>query len=69
MKILRFFLAGGLLATFGCGGAKPVAVEIRDVCAQKAGTNVILEGYISLPRLLTCANFPVGLCKSPKLPS
>ncbi|MBS1795357.1 MAG: hypothetical protein JSS81_15985 [Acidobacteria bacterium] len=60
MKILRIFLAGGLLATPGCGGAKPVAVEIRDVCAQKPGTSVVLRGFISLPRELEITRYLRG---------
>jgi hypothetical protein len=39
------------LVTFaaGCGqSAKPFA--IRDVCSQPAGTNVVVEGFPSLPR-------------------
>ncbi|MEP6900796.1 MAG: hypothetical protein ABJA66_03540 [Actinomycetota bacterium] len=45
MKKLIFILI--VLLMFGCG--KPVAVEIKDVCSQPAGTNVVIQGYISLP--------------------
>lgn len=41
------FLSAGLLL-FAC--SKPVAVEIKDACAQPEGSSVIIQGYISLPK-------------------
>ena len=35
----------------GCGG-NPVSVEIKDVCSQPEGTNVAVEGFLSLPNLM-----------------
>lgn len=35
---------------FGCG--KPVPVAIKDVCSQPVGSSVVVEGYISLPRVI-----------------
>ena len=40
-----------------CGEAKPIAVEIKDVCSQSLGTNVTIQGYLSLPQMLEFTKF------------
>lgn len=36
---------------FGCGSA-PKPFQIKDVCSQSEGTNVVLQGYLSLPKTI-----------------
>ena len=51
MKILTLTLTIFIFLAFGCGKS-PVAVEIKDVCSQPEGANVVIQGYISLPQLI-----------------
>lgn len=47
MKILKITLIAIAFSMFGCG--KPMAVEIKNVCSQPEGMEVIVQGYLSLP--------------------
>lgn len=47
-KLVFFFL---ILIVTNCS-QKPKSVEIKDVCSQPFGTNVILQGYLSLPKMI-----------------
>jgi hypothetical protein len=47
MKTLKLTCLALVLLIFGC--SKPAPVEIRDVCGQPEGTNVVTQGYLSLP--------------------
>lgn len=42
---------------FGCGETKPLAVEIKDVCSQPTGTNVTIQGYLSLPQMMEVTKY------------
>src|SRR5687767_7537886 len=50
MKILKLTFIAVILSMFGC--SKPVSVEIKDVCSQTEGTNIVIQGYISLPQAI-----------------
>lgn len=59
MKRLITLLAISLTA-IGCGTPDPVAVDIKDVCAQAPGTYVTIQGYISLPREMEIVRYTRG---------
>lgn len=48
------------LLTFATACSKPVAVEIKDACAKPKGTNVVLQGFISLPREMEITKYTRG---------
>lgn len=48
------------LTAIGCGTPEPVAVEIKDVCAQPVGTYVTIQGYISLPKEMEIVRYTRG---------
>lgn len=50
MKILKLICIAFVFLTFGC--SKPVPMEIKDVCSQPEGTDVIIQGFISLPQVI-----------------
>lgn len=35
---------------FGCSSPKPF--EVKDICAQPENTKAILQGYLSLPKMI-----------------
>jgi hypothetical protein len=43
---------------FGCG--KPLPVQVKDVCSQPEGTNVITQGYLSLPNFMERMSYRKG---------
>lgn len=57
MKIKVFLLIAMCINVFGCGESKPIAVEIKDVCSQPTGTNVTIQGYLSLPQMLEVTKY------------
>lgn len=60
MKTLKFLTAMLSLLLFGCNETKPVAIEIKDVCSQSIGTNVTIQGYLSLPQMLEVTKYTRG---------
>lgn len=50
MKILKLTLITFVFLMVGC--SKPVPMEIKDVCSQPEGTDVIIQGFISLPQVI-----------------
>ena len=40
--------------------SKPAAIEIRDVCQKPAGTDVSIEGYLSLPNNMEMTRYRKG---------
>lgn len=50
MKKLKLICIAYVVLMFGC--SKPVPMEIKDVCSQPEGTDVIIEGFISLPKVI-----------------
>lgn len=48
------------LSAIACGSSDPLAVEIKDVCAQPAGTYVTTQGFISLPREMEITKYTRG---------
>lgn len=59
MKILKIIIIANVLLLFGCG-APPKPFEIKDVCAQPQGTNVIIQGYLSLPKTIDTIQLTKG---------
>ena len=43
----------------GCG-KPPQPFEIKDVCSQPTGTNVVIQGYISLPKTIDTIQITKG---------
>ena len=60
MKIRAFLLIAISICFLGCGETKPITVEIKDVCSQTTGTNVSIQGYLSLPEMLEVTKFTRG---------
>ena len=50
MKKLKLICIAFVFSMFGC--SKPVPMEIKDVCSQPEGTDVIIQGFISLPQVI-----------------
>jgi hypothetical protein len=59
MKRLIALLAVSLTA-IACGDPAPVAVDIKDVCAQPVGTYVTIQGFISLPKEMEIIRYTRG---------
>ena len=57
MKIKSIIIASAFLVV-GCG--KPVPVEIKNVCSQPEGTEVVIEGYLSLPNNMERMSYRKG---------
>ena len=49
MRTLKLGCITLTIFLFSCS-SKPVAIEIKDVCSQPEGANIIIQGYISLPQ-------------------
>lgn len=58
MKNLKIIIIIGIFLTFGCSSPKPF--EIKDVCAQREGTEAILQGYLSLPKTIDTIQLTKG---------
>lgn len=58
MKIIKLTLFALVILMFGCSSPKPF--EIKDVCAQKEGTDAILQGYLSLPKTIDTIQLTKG---------
>ncbi len=60
MRILTAIMIAGIALTAGCSEKPPIAVEVKDVCAQPEGTNVSIKGYFSLPKSLEVTKYTRG---------
>lgn len=60
MKKIYLIIFGLILFLFGCGDSKPINVDIKDVCSQPTGTNVSIQGYLSLPKMLEVTKYTRG---------
>ncbi len=58
MKVLSIILIIGIFLMSGCSSPKPF--EIKDVCAQPEGTDVIIQGYLSLPKTIDTIQLTKG---------
>lgn len=58
MKILKLGCIAFILFAFGC--SKPIAVQIKDACSQPDGTEVIIQGYLSLPNNMERMSYRKG---------
>lgn len=58
MKILKLTFITIILTMFGC--SKPVASELKDVCSQPEGTEVVIQGYLSLPNNMERTSYYKG---------
>ena len=58
MKTLKLTGLVLVFLIFGC--SKPVSVEIRDVCQKPAGTDVVIQGYLSLPNNMEMMSYRKG---------
>jgi hypothetical protein len=57
MRKSVFLVITLFILLFGCGEANPIAVEIKEVCSQPMGTNVTIQGYLSLPQMLEVTKY------------
>lgn len=58
MKTLKLTSLVFVILMFGCG--KPVPVEIREVCQKPPGTDVVIQGYLSLPNNMEMMSYRKG---------
>lgn len=58
MKTLKLTIIAAVLLAFGC--SKPVPVEVKDVCSQPEGTEVVIRGYLSLPNNMERMSYRKG---------